>query len=51
MAIIYALIARSKKVILTEYTEYSGNFSQITLMILEKLEPNKMLVIDYDKFI
>ena len=36
MEIIYILIARDSKLILCDYTDYSGNFQQISLLLLEK---------------
>jgi hypothetical protein len=49
MSIIYTLIARAGRIILTDYTEYSGNFQQISLMILGKLKKNIKGEIEYDK--
>ena len=37
MSFIYSLIANEKKVVLAEYSEYSGNFSQIVRSILTKI--------------
>jgi len=36
--IIYALVIRSQKVVLAEYTALAGNFQQATIQILQKLE-------------
>jgi hypothetical protein len=49
LSIIYTLIARGNKIILTDYTEYSGNFQQISLVILKKLKKNKKCSIEYNK--
>jgi hypothetical protein len=38
MTIIYTVITRNKKSILCEYTEYNGNFQQISLHLLNKLQ-------------
>ena len=60
MTLFYALIARNYDLIISEYTEYSGNFQQITRMLLHKLkisptktnENNDLITsIQYDKFI
>jgi hypothetical protein len=40
MSILYALIAKNFDLILTEYTEYSGNFQQITRILLYKIKIN-----------
>ncbi len=49
MSLIYTLIARPNKIILTDYTEFSGNFQQISLVILNKLRKNKKCSIEYDE--
>lgn len=49
MSIIYSLIAKDFGVVLSEYTEYSGNFQQITRMILKKVHQNCKYTIEYDK--
>lgn len=38
MSIFYALIAKNYDLILSEYTDYTGNFQQITRMLLYKLK-------------
>ena len=47
LSIVYAVIARSRKIILTDYTEYSGNFQQATLKILSKIQKDSLCEIDY----
>ena len=47
--IIYSLIARSSKIILCDYTEYSGNFQQISLLLLDKVKKNNKCEIIYDE--
>ena len=49
MSILYSLISKDFGVVLSEYTEYSGNFQQITRMILKKVHPNTKYTIEYDK--
>jgi hypothetical protein len=49
MSLIYTLIARPNKIILTDFTEFSGNFQQISLVILNKLKKNKKCSIEYDE--
>ena len=50
MSIFYALISKNNDVVLCEHTEYSGNFQQITRMLLRKIKPNIKLTIEYDKY-
>ena len=50
MSILYALISKDQDVVLTEYTEYSGNFQQITRALLRKVHLNTKYTIDYDKY-
>lgn len=49
MSYIYALVARSKKIILTEYTEFTGNFPQISRIILNKVKSNKRCSLTYNE--
>jgi hypothetical protein len=49
MSFIYSLIANKNKVVLAEHSEYNGNFSQISRMILTKIEKEGKIIINYDK--
>ena len=40
MSIFYSLIAKNYDLILSEYTDYTGNFQQITRILLYKLKLN-----------
>lgn len=61
MSIFYALIAKNYDLILSEYTEYTGNFQQITRMLLYKIKINinksnnsekgKITIIQYDNYL
>ena len=61
MSIFYALIAKNFDLILSEYTDYTGNFQQITRMLLYKIKINinkinsnnnrNMFSIQYDNYI
>ena len=53
MSILYALISKNYNIILTEYTDHTGNFQQITRILLYKLKNNycKIGIIRYDKYI
>ena len=59
MSIFYALIAKNYDLILSEYTDYTGNFQQITRMLLYKIKMNiknynnnshNIFHIQYDKY-
>jgi hypothetical protein len=51
MTIIYTVITRNKKSILCEYTEYNGNFQQISLHLLNKLQDENVELSDDKQFI
>ena len=50
MSILYALIAKNLDIVLCEYSEYNGNFQQITRMLLRKVQPNRRFTIEYDSY-
>ena len=39
MTIFYALVAKRKSIILADYTDYSGNFQQYTMQLMQRIEP------------
>lgn len=49
MSFIFSLIANKNKVVLAEYSEYSGNFQQIMRVILERGISQGKRIINYDK--
>lgn len=49
MILIYTCIAKNIKSILCEYTEFNGNFEQISYKILEKATMEENFCIEYDK--
>ena len=57
MSIFYALIAKNNDLILSEYTDYTGNFQQITRILLYKLKlsgqnkSNNIYCIQYDNYL
>ena len=51
MTIIYIVITRNKKSILCEFTEYNGNFQQISLHLLNKLHEENVDMPDDRKFV
>lgn len=50
MSIIFALISRGIDVVLCEYTEYAGNFQQISRMLIRKIKKCTKYSIEYDKY-
>ena len=50
MSIIYSLIARNLDVVLCEYSDYNGNFQQITRMLLRSVKDNGKFTIEYDNY-
>ncbi len=48
MSIIYSLIAKDKDVILCDYSDYTGNFEQITLKLLKKTQPESIATFSYN---
>ncbi len=48
MSIIYTLIARDKDVILCDYSEYTGNFEQITVKLLKKTQTESIANFSYN---
>ena len=50
MSILYSLIAKILDVVLCEYSEYNGNFQQITRLLLRKVQPNRRFTIEYDSY-
>ena len=49
MSILYALVAREPDKVLSDYTEYSGNFQQISRIILQKIKQGDRCTVSYDK--
>lgn len=49
VSIIYTLIARNEKIILSDFTDYSGNFPQISAMMLKKIKKNSKGEILYNE--
>ena len=50
MSILYSLIAKNLETVLCEYSEYNGNFQQITRLLLRKVQPNRRFTIEYDSY-
>ena len=50
MSIIYSLVARSFDVVLSEHTEFAGNFQQISRILMRKMRKNNKYSINYDKY-
>lgn len=50
MSIIYSLVSRSYDVVLSEHTEFAGNFQQISRLLMRKMLKNCKSSISYDKY-
>jgi hypothetical protein len=49
MSIIYTCIVKNKNSVLSEFTEFTGNFAQISMKILEKVSSSENYSIEYDR--
>ena len=49
MSIIYTCIVKNQKSVLCEYTEFNGNFQQISMKILQKVSADDNFSIEYDQ--
>ncbi len=47
--IIYTLIARASKIVLCDFTDFSGNFQQISLVLLSKIKKNSKCEVEYNQ--
>ena len=47
--IIYTLIARASKIVLCDFTDFSGNFQQISLVLLTKIKKNSKCEVEYNQ--
>lgn len=50
MSIIYTLVSRSYDVVLSEHTEFAGNFQQISRLLMRKMLKDGKSSIIYDKY-
>jgi hypothetical protein len=50
MSLILSLVARSPDVVLCEYSEFTGNFLQISRQILQKVKQDTKTSIAYDRY-
>jgi hypothetical protein len=49
MSIVYALVARSPDIVLSEFTEFSGNFEQNTRLLLKNIRKNTKSTVVFNK--
>ncbi len=49
MSIIYTLISKSNDKVLCEYTEYHGNFEQVSRTLLKKVQKDHRATFSYDE--
>lgn len=50
MPIYYALVAKRSNIILTEYSEYTGNFQQYTMQLMNRVEPETKKTFELEEF-
>jgi hypothetical protein len=50
MSIIYSLVSRSYDVVLSEHTEFAGNFQQISRLLMRKMLKKGKSSVSYDKY-
>ena len=51
MTIYYCLISKKNNVVLSEYTEYSGNFQQYTMQLMNRIEPDSKKTFELEEFL
>jgi hypothetical protein len=51
MSIILSLVSREPDIVLSEYTDCSGNFQVLARSLLKKVEKNKKVVADSKKYL
>lgn len=51
MPIYYCLIAKRNNIILAEYTEYSGNFQQYTMQLMNRIEFDTKKTFELEDFL
>ena len=48
--IYYAIVAKGKDTILTEYTSYKGNFKQYATQLMERIQENTMKTFELEEY-
>ena len=51
MPIYYALVAKRSNIVLAEYTEYSGNFQQYTMQLMQRIEADTKKTFELEEFL
>jgi len=51
MSIYYVLVAKRNDMILVDYTEYSGNFQQITIDLMKRIEPDSKKTFELSEYL
>lgn len=49
--IIYCFVSRNKKIILSDSTEYTGNFQQVSLFVIDKIQDNTYTIVIYENYL
>lgn len=50
LQLIYAAVARDRKVILADYSEYSGNHNQVAIVVLNKIKKDCLCQLEYPPY-
>lgn len=51
MPIYYGLVAKRPNIILAEFTEYNGNFQQITMQLMQRITPDTKKTFELEDFL
>eukprot|EP00347_Sterkiella_histriomuscorum_P014256 403361576 len=51
MPIYYGLVAKKQNIILAEFTEYNGNFQQITMQLMQRVVPDTKKTFELEDFL
>lgn len=51
MPIYYSLVAKKNNIVLSEYTEYSGNFQQYTMQLMNRIEADTKKTFELEDFL
>ena len=51
MPIYYCLVAKRMNIVLADYTEYTGNFQQYTMQLMNRIEPDTKKTFELEDFL
>ena len=50
MPIYYAIVSKKNNIVLSEFTDYSGNFQQYTMQLMSRIEPDSKKTFELEDF-